>query len=88
MKRYNKISEDRSLIHDYSFVIKNQNQNTIELRFFHQAAKEELLSTRDYYNDLNFGLGKSFIIEIEKTVAIIARNPLAYPISKKIYAKQ
>ncbi len=51
--------------------------------FFHQAAKEEFLSARDYYDDLNFGLGKSFITEIEKTINIIKRNPLAYPIIKK-----
>jgi uncharacterized secreted protein with C-terminal beta-propeller domain len=51
--------------------------------FFHQAAKEEFLSARDYYDDLIFGLGKSFIIEIEKTINIIKRNPLAYPIIKK-----
>jgi hypothetical protein len=51
--------------------------------FFHQAAKEELLSTRDYYDDLNFGLGKLFIIEIEKTINIIKRNPLAFPIIKR-----
>lgn len=51
--------------------------------FFHQAAKEEFLSARDYYDDLNFGLGKSFIIEVEKAINIIKRNPLAYPIIKK-----
>lgn len=51
--------------------------------FFHQAAKEEFLKTRDYYDKLFFGLGKSFIIEIEKTINIIKRNPLAYPIIKQ-----
>lgn len=51
--------------------------------FFHQAAKEELLNARDYYDDLSFGLGKSFVIEIEKTINIIKKNPLAYPIIKK-----
>ena len=50
---------------------------------FHQAAKEELLNARDYYDDLNFGLGKSFILEIEKTVTIITKNPFAYPIIRK-----
>jgi uncharacterized secreted protein with C-terminal beta-propeller domain len=51
--------------------------------FFHQAAKEELFSARDYYDDLVFGLGKSFILEIEKTINIIKRNPLAYPVIKQ-----
>lgn len=51
--------------------------------FFHQAAKEELHKARDYYDELNFGLGKSLIIEIEKTINIIKRNPLAFPITKK-----
>lgn len=51
--------------------------------FFHQAAKEELLSARDYYDDLVFGLGKSFILEIEKTINVNKRNPLAYPIIKQ-----
>jgi len=51
--------------------------------FFHQAAKEELLSARDYYDDLVLGLGKSFILEIEKTINIINRSPLAYPVTKQ-----
>jgi len=51
--------------------------------FFHQAAKVELFNARDYYDDLLFGLGKSFIIEIEKTINIIKKNPLAYPIINK-----
>lgn len=51
--------------------------------FFHQAAKEELLGARDYYDDLVFGLGKSFILEIENTINIIKRSPLAYPIIKQ-----
>jgi len=55
--------------------------------FFHQAAKEELLSVRDYYDDLIFGLGKSFIIEIEKTINIVKNNPLIQSLGKK-YIKQ
>ncbi|HRN27217.1 MAG: hypothetical protein IT276_05215 [Ignavibacteriaceae bacterium] len=51
--------------------------------FFHQAAKEELLSVRDYYDDLIFGLGKSFIIEIEKTINIVKNNPLIQSLGKK-----
>jgi len=51
--------------------------------FFNQAAKEELLGARDYYDDLVFGLGKSFILEIENTINIIKRSPLAYPIIKQ-----
>ena len=65
------------------WLLKNQNLSTIEICFFHQAAKEELLNARDYYDDLTFGLGKLFITEIEKTINIIKRNPIAFPIIKK-----
>lgn len=51
--------------------------------FFHQAAKEELLISRDYYDELVFGLGKSFVIEVERCLNIIKSNPLAYPIVRQ-----
>lgn len=51
--------------------------------FFHRAAKEELLISRDYYDELVFGLGKSFVIEVERCLNIIKSNPLAYPIVRQ-----
>ena len=51
--------------------------------FFHQAAKDELLISRDYYDELVFGLGKSFLIEVERCLNIIKSNPLAYPIVRQ-----
>lgn len=47
---------------------------------FHRLAKEEFLDARDYYDDLVFGLGKNFVIEIEKCLNIIKSNPNAYPV--------
>ena len=32
---------------------------------FHKLAEKELLDARDYYDELVFGLGKKFILEIE-----------------------
>ena len=55
--------------------------------FFHQAAKEELLISRDYYDELVFGLGKSFVIEVERCLNIIKSNPLAYPIDPAKYSQ-
>jgi plasmid stabilization system protein ParE len=46
---------------------------------FHELAGKELLDARDYYDDLVFGLGKKFIVEIERCLSIIKANPLAYP---------
>jgi plasmid stabilization system protein ParE len=50
---------------------------------FHKLACKELLDARDYYDDLVFGLGKSFVIEIERCLNIIKANPLAYPLIKE-----
>ena len=47
---------------------------------FHELAARELLDAGDYYDDLVFGLGKKFVIEIERCFKIIKVNPLAYPI--------
>ena len=49
---------------------------------FHKLAGRELLDARDHYDDLVFGLGKSFVIEIERCLNIIKSNPLAYPLIK------
>ena len=48
--------------------------------FFHQLARQELFEARDFYDDLVFGLGNSFIREVEKTISIIKNIPSAYPI--------
>ena len=47
---------------------------------FHDLAARELLDAREYYDDLVFGLGKKFVIEIERCIKIIKANPLANPI--------
>lgn len=49
---------------------------------FHELAGKELLDARDYYDEMTFGLGKSFIRELERTINIIKKNPLAYPVIK------
>jgi ParE toxin of type II toxin-antitoxin system, parDE len=46
---------------------------------FHKLAKEEFFQARDFYDELIFGLGKTFVLEIERCLNIIKRNPLAYP---------
>lgn len=51
--------------------------------FFHQAVKEEFLNSRDYYDELVLGLGKPFVIEVERCINIIKSNPLAYPIVRQ-----
>lgn len=47
---------------------------------FHELAGRELLDARDYYDEMAFGLGKSFIRELERTINIIRKNSLAYPV--------
>lgn len=49
----------------------------------HELAAREMLDARDYYDDLVFGLGKKFVIEIERCFKIIKGNPLAYPIIRE-----
>lgn len=51
--------------------------------FFHQLARKELFDAREYYDDLVYGLGKSFITEVEKTFNVIKNVPSAYPVIKK-----
>ncbi|OGV06465.1 MAG: hypothetical protein A2330_09690 [Ignavibacteria bacterium RIFOXYB2_FULL_36_7] len=51
--------------------------------FFHRLAKEEFFQTRDFYDELIFGLCKTFVIEIERCLNIIKTNPLAFPIIKE-----
>ena len=50
---------------------------------FHGLARKEFLEARDYYDQLVFGLGKSFVIELERSLNIIKTNPLTYPIIKE-----
>ena len=50
---------------------------------FHELARKELIDARDYYDDLVFGLGKTFVLELEKCLDVIKINPLAYPITKE-----
>ena len=50
---------------------------------FHEFARKEFLDSRDYYDELAFGLGKSFVMEVEKCLHIIKTNPSAYPIIKE-----
>ena len=47
---------------------------------FHSLAKSELLAARDYYDELVYGLGETFISEFEKCLRIISVNPLGYPV--------
>ena len=55
----------------------------MSLILFHKLAGKELLDAIDYYDDLVFGLGKLFVIEIERCLNIIKANPLAYPLIKE-----
>jgi toxin ParE1/3/4 len=50
---------------------------------FHDLARKELLDVRDYYDELVYGLGKSFVLELEKSLRVIKSNPLAYPIIRE-----
>jgi toxin ParE1/3/4 len=44
---------------------------------FHPDAKQELEAAESYYDALLFGLGRAFLIEIERTVCRIAEQPNA-----------
>lgn len=50
---------------------------------FYEFARKEFLETRDYYDDLVFGLGEKFVTEVERCLNIIKTNPLAYPVTKQ-----
>lgn len=54
---------------------------------FHELAEKELLDSRDYYDNLIFGLGKKFILEVEHIINRIRNNPLAFPIYFNNYRK-
>ena len=47
---------------------------------FHKLAEKELLDARDYYDELVFGLGRKFILEIEYVLKRIRSNPLEFPV--------
>jgi plasmid stabilization system protein ParE len=46
---------------------------------FHELAEKELINSRDYYDNLIFGLGKKFILEVEHVIERIKNNPSAFP---------
>jgi len=50
---------------------------------FHELARKEFLGARDYYDGLVFGLGKSFVIQIERCLKVLKSNPSAYPVIKE-----
>lgn len=54
---------------------------------FHELAEKELIDSRDYYDNLIFGLGKKFILEVEHIVNRIRINPLAFPLYFNNYRK-
>ena len=54
---------------------------------FHELAEKELIDSRDYYDNLVFGLGKKFIIEVEHIVNRTRINPLAFPLYFNNYRK-
>jgi len=54
---------------------------------FHELAEKELLSSRDFYDELTPYLGMKFILEVEHIIHIIKNNPLTFPIYFKNYRK-
>ncbi|MBM2815532.1 MAG: plasmid stabilization system [Ignavibacteria bacterium] len=46
---------------------------------FHKLARNELIESRDYYDDIIFGLGEHFINEFENSLNRIKENPNLYP---------
>jgi len=49
---------------------------TIEISF-HSLAERELNEAASFYDDRSKGLGKSFLNEIERTLDLIRKHPLA-----------
>ena len=47
---------------------------------FHKLAESEMLDSQDFYDNLVFGLGKKFILDVEFAINQIRNNPLAFPI--------
>jgi len=47
---------------------------------FHNLAEQELLTSRDYYDNLVFGLGKKFVLEVEQIINMITSTPLTFPV--------
>ena len=45
---------------------------------FHEEADEEVIEAARYYEERAFGLGVSFLDEIENTIEKISANPEAY----------
>lgn len=41
---------------------------------FHELAEKELLDSRDYYDDLVFGLGNKFVFEIEHIIKLLQNS--------------
>jgi len=47
---------------------------------FHELAEKELYDSRDFYDDLVFGLGSKFVSEIEYVINRIRENPYSFPL--------
>lgn len=54
---------------------------------FHELAEKELVSARDFYDDLVFGLGKKFVLDIEHSLKNVIQNPFAFPVYFKDFRK-
>ncbi len=54
---------------------------------FHELAIKELLDSRDFYDNLIWGLGRKFIIEVGHIISRIKNNPAAFPIYFKNYKR-
>ncbi len=50
---------------------------------FHPSAKEELIQSFEYYEQIQDGLGIEFMREVRRTVTLIAQYPLAWPVLSK-----
>ena len=50
---------------------------------FHELARKELLDARDYYDELVYGLGQTFVNEIEKSLKVIKNKPLSFPVANE-----
>lgn len=54
---------------------------------FHKLAELELTDARGFYDELVYGLGKKFILEVEYIVNRIKTNPLEFPICYNNFRK-
>lgn len=47
---------------------------------FHELAEKEMIDSRDFYDNLVWGLGKKFIIDVEFALQQIETIPFAFPL--------